>query len=452
MARHPKRMMVISFDAAGSADLAYLQTLPHFKKVLSEAALCKHVNSVYPSLTYPAHTSIVTGRMPKNHGVVNNIKLQPGREKPDWIYQRKFIKSPTLYGEAKKKGMKTAGLLWPVIGRSGMDYYVPEIMVTRKWQNQILVNALNGPIGYQLELQRRFGHLRDGIRQPRLDDFITACTLHTIRKYNPDLFFLHLTDADSMRHEYGVCHEEVTKALFRHDKRLGQILEALEETGDMSETMIVLLGDHYQKDVNQAACVNHALWKAGLLEIKNDRIGSWKAVAQNCDGSCYVYLNPKLFRQKSAAKGQVVGQREAEEVRRCVREVIDSLAGREDFGIGRVFTGEEAGRLGADPGCFLMLEAKQGWYFSDDFKALVNVPDGIAGKERQEGCRVWGTHGFLPQGADYQTFFAMTGCGVRPGIVEEEMALWDEGATLAELLGVDLGETDGRVIRGMLEE
>ena len=38
--------------------------------------------------------------------------------------------------------MKTAGLLWPVIGRSGMDYYVPEIMVTRKWQNQILANAL----------------------------------------------------------------------------------------------------------------------------------------------------------------------------------------------------------------------------------------------------------------------------------------------------------------------
>ena len=79
MERRPKRVMVISFDAAGSADLAYLKTLPHFKRILSEAALCPHVNSVYPSLTYPAHTSIVTGRMPKNHGVVNNITLQPGR-------------------------------------------------------------------------------------------------------------------------------------------------------------------------------------------------------------------------------------------------------------------------------------------------------------------------------------------------------------------------------------
>lgn len=443
MERRPKRVMVISFDAAGSADLAYLKTLPHFKRILSEAALCPHVNSVYPSLTYPAHTSIVTGRMPKNHGVVNNIKLQPGRENPDWIYQRRYIKSQTLYGEAKKKGMKTAGLLWPVIGRSGMDYYVPEIMVTRKWQNQILANALNGPIGYQLELQRRFGHLRDGIRQPGLDDFITACALYTIRKYNPDLFFLHLTDADSMRHEYGVCHEEVTRALERHDKRLGQLLEALAETGDMSETTVVLLGDHYQKDVNKGACVNHALWKAGLLEEKNGRIRSWKAYAQNCDGSCYIYLNPKLSR-KGASAGQ-------EAVKRCVREVVVALAGREDFGIGRVFTGKEAGRLGADPDCLFMLEAKEGWYFADDFQTPVKMPDKTAkGAGRKESC-VWGTHGFLPQGEDYQTFFAMAGCCVRPGIVEQEIALWDEGATLAALLGVELGKMDGRVIDGMLE-
>lgn len=445
MERRPKRVMVISFDAAGSADLAYLKTLPHFKRILSEAALCPHVNSVYPSLTYPAHTSIVTGRMPKNHGVVNNIKLQPGRENPDWIYQRRYIKSQTLYGEAKKKGMKTAGLLWPVIGRSGMDYYVPEIMVTRKWQNQILANALNGPIGYQLELQRRFGHLRDGIRQPGLDDFITACALYTIRKYNPDLFFLHLTDADSMRHEYGVCHEEVTRALERHDKRLGQLLEALAETGDMSETTVVLLGDHYQKDVNKGACVNHALWKAGLLEEKNGRIRSWKAYAQNCDGSCYLYLNPKLSR-KGASAGQ-----EAEAVKRCVREAVVALAGREDFGIGRVFTGKEAGRLGADPDCLFMLEAKEGWYFADDFQTPVKLPDKTAkGAGRKESC-VWGTHGFLPQGEDYQTFFAMAGCCVRPGIVEQEIALWDEGATLAALLGVELGKMDGRVIDGMLE-
>lgn len=440
MRRHPKRVMVISFDAVGSADLAVLQTLPHFQKALENAALCRHVNSVYPSLTYPAHTSIMTGRMPKNHGVVNNVRLQPEREKPDWIYQRKEIKAPTLYSQARKKGMKTAGLLWPVIGRSGMDYYVPEIMVTRKWQNQILVNALNGPLGYQLGLQCRFGHLRSGISQPGLDDFITESALYTIRKYNPELFFLHLTDVDTMRHQYGVHHEEAARALERHDRRLGRILEALAETGEMEETTVVLLGDHYQKDVNRAACLNYALKKAGLLTVRNGRIRSWKAFAQNCDGSCYLYLNPKLYRKNAAAK------QEAQEVQRRVQDVVGRLAGREEFGIERVFTGKEAGRLGADPGCFLMLEAKEGWYFADDFDRLIKKP------EQAEGSRMWGTHGFLPQGEAYQTFFAMKGCGVCPGNVERDIALWDEGATLAALLDVDLGETDGQAVWEMLEE
>ncbi len=70
-----------------------------------------------------------------------------------------------------------------------MDYYVPEIMVTRKWQNQILMNATNGPLFYQLDLNKRFGQLRNGIAQPQLDNFIQACALDTIYKYNPQLFF-----------------------------------------------------------------------------------------------------------------------------------------------------------------------------------------------------------------------------------------------------------------------
>ena len=69
MKQIPKRVMIVSFDAVGAKDLEYLQTLPNFQRFFEQAALCSHVNSVCPSLTYPAHTSIVTGRMPKNHGI-----------------------------------------------------------------------------------------------------------------------------------------------------------------------------------------------------------------------------------------------------------------------------------------------------------------------------------------------------------------------------------------------
>lgn len=57
-----KRLIVISLDALGSTDFEMFSQLPNFKKFIDHAAFCRQVRSVYPSLTYPAHTTIVTGR------------------------------------------------------------------------------------------------------------------------------------------------------------------------------------------------------------------------------------------------------------------------------------------------------------------------------------------------------------------------------------------------------
>ncbi len=432
MGKIPKRVMIISFDAVGERDLAFMRTLPHFAAFFEQAALCPKVDSVYPSITYPAHTSIVTGRMPKNHGIINNTKLQPGRERADWVYQRKYIRGTTLYDEARKKGFRTAALLWPVVGRSKIDYYVPEVMVTRRWQTQILVNAINGPVGYQLDLNRRFGHLRDGIRQPALDNFIQASALYTIRKYNPDLFLLHLTDVDTNRHIYGVDHPKVKEALRRHDARLGEIMTALSETGNMDDTSVIILGDHYQKDVDKISFLNHALWKEGLLTIKDGKLKDWQAIAKTCDGSCYLYLKD--------------GKKASPALQKKVRELMERLLSEDNAGIGRIFSAGEAADRGADPSCFLMLEAKKGWYFLDGWEEPFQTV------KEEKGQKMRGNHGYLPEEEGYQTFFAAKGCGIRPGPVNRRIALWDEGVTLAALMGLDLGETDGSVINEILED
>jgi len=449
MAAIPKRVMIISFDAVGRKDLAYLRTLPNFKAFFEKGALCEHVKSVYPSITYPAHTSVITGRMPKNHGIINNTRLQPKRDRADWIYQRKYIKGTTLYDEAIKKGKTVAALLWPVVGKSKIPYCIPEVMVTRKWQNQILVNALNGPLFYQLDLNRRFGHLRSGIRQPQLDNFVHESALYTIRKYNPELFLLHFTDVDTNRHIYGVDHPKVQAALRRHDDRLGEILEALRETGSMEETTVILLGDHYQKDAQHIVYLNEVLRREGLLTYMPDKkntgsgstgdpgrpqksgIQSWQAVTKTCDGSCYVYLKE--------------GTQASEELKNRVQKLFEKLAGQPQYGIARVFSRQEAAALGADPDCFLMLEAQESYVFLDDcgqeFKEV----------SQEKHHTLHGTHGYLPEGEDYETFFAAAGCGIVPGSVSRQIALWDEGVTLAALMGLDLGDTDGQIIEEILK-
>ena len=248
--KKPHRMLVISWDAVGNQDLAALETLPHLRSLMERAACCRRVKSVCPSLTYPAHAAIVTGRNPSHTGIVNNIRFQPFRKEPDWFWQRRFIRGTTLYDQAEEAGLRTAALLWPVTAGAKITWNMPEIWARRFWQNQITESLFNGSIGYQIDLYRRFGRLLEGTKQPMLDNFVQASLLWTLSYYRPDLTLVHYTDVDAMRHQYGVDSREAQAALRRLDMRLGAVMGLLERQMELRNTNIILLGDHYQKNVN----------------------------------------------------------------------------------------------------------------------------------------------------------------------------------------------------------
>lgn len=421
--RKPHRMLVISWDAVGSEDLALLETLPHFKALLERSASCRHVKSVYPSLTYPAHTSIVTGRVPARHGVVNNLRLQPDRENPDWFWQRRFIKSPTLYDEAEKAGLRTAALLWPVTAGARISYNMPEIWANRPWENQILVSFLNGTPGYQLDLYRRYGHLMDGVRQPMLDHFVQAALLRTLRKYHPDLTLVHLTDVDSIRHEYGVNSPEAEEALRRQDMRLGETLGLIQRMGDWKTTNIILLGDHYQKNVDCVLYPNYYIAENGWAERSGERLLKWKVAAQNSDGSCYIYVKNRKDKKLML------------EVAGWLRQWKQTP----DSGVRAVYTGKQAWEKGADPRCAFMLEAEDGFYFKNGCTKPMEKAAPGNGVHK-------GAHGYDPNCSGYETFFLAAGPDFQPGAQIPEMYLTDEGPIMAKALGLELEDADGAII------
>lgn len=287
-----KRLIVVSLDALSSIDFDMFSKLPNFKKFIRHAACCRQVRSVYPSLTYPAHTSIVTGRTPAHHGIVNNILLQPERSSPDWYWQRNYIRGTTLYDEVLKQGKHVAALLWPVTAKSEITWNLPEIFANRRWTNQILTSAANGTVGYQLMLNHRFGRLRDGIRQPALDNFVHASLKYTLKTYRPDLTLVHFTDLDTQRHHYGVHSEEAAAAIKRHDERIGELMHLLHQNrmSVKRDTTVIILGDHSQLDVRNVILINKLLREQGYLKVQNGRVTEWKAYCQNCDGSAYIYI------------------------------------------------------------------------------------------------------------------------------------------------------------------
>jgi predicted AlkP superfamily pyrophosphatase or phosphodiesterase len=357
-----KHLIIISFDAVTSNDYEVLMGLSNFSHCMMEGSFVKKVNTVYPSLTYPAHTTIITGNYPKKHGIVNNTLIQPGKESPDWYWNRKHIKCKTLYDLAKENNLTVASLLWPVTAKAKIKYNMPEIFPNKKFESQVIVSLLNGSPYYQIELNSKFGKIRNGLKQPELDNFVLASAIYTLKTYKPNLTLIHFTDVDSMRHQYGTDSKEAMKALLRHDGRLGELLNALKEADIYKDSNIVLLGDHGFLDGNKMICLNSLLRKNNLITLDDKgKIKDWKAYMKSCDGSAYIYL--KDNKDKETLK--------------ILQKLIYPLKEKTTYGIEEILTGKDAGKLGADENCAFMLEACEGFYFVEDHDGdlIKNVND-----------------------------------------------------------------------------
>lgn len=434
MDRLTDHLIIISFDCLSSLDFPMLEELPHFQKLLKNGAYCQHVETIYPSVTYPCHTSIVTGNFPNRHGVINNTFLQPGALSPDWYWHRKHVKGTTLYDEAKKAGLKTAALLWPVTAQAKIDYNMPEIFANRTWHHQIPVSLWNGSPLFQLEMNFKFGKVRNGLRQPELDDFVLESTVHTIKTKKPNLLLVHFVDLDTQRHYHGFSSSKALAAVRRHDVRLGWIMKALKEARIYENSTIVALGDHSAFNHSKAVKPNVLLREHGLIQVNNyGKVIDWKAYCKSCDGSAYIYVKDMNDL----------------ETKKMVISLFETLAQDENNGIECVISGIEAALKGADGKALLMLEARKNYYITEYLSG--KFIDTITEKDVKEGRYTFASHGYSPQKDQYTTVLLATGKGIRSNAVIPSMRLVDEGPTFARLLGLDLGNTDGRIMEQLLK-
>ncbi len=419
------KLWIISFDNLAGDDLNDLSGLPNFKRYLDRAGYCKHVRTIYPSVTYPAHTTIVTGQYPVHHGITNNTLFQPERlGAEDWNWKSRRIRSKTLFDVAHEKGLVTASFLWPVMGGNRkIRYNMPEIFANRKWDNQIFTSLRNGSKLFQLWAFLRHGKEMDGIRQPALDRFLHHVVMDTAKFKQPDVMFIHYVDLDSTRHIYGHSAPEAKEALIRHDERLGEILDFIDE-----DTHLVVLGDHSSLDEHSAIYLNSWFRKEGLLTVREDgRLLAWEALCHTCDGSAYIHVKDKSRVPEIAAR-------------------LKAFSEAHDHCIQTIMNAAHASSLGAGSDAELMIEAKRGYYFLDEAmeeEAVYRIQEGDVGTKPHITLS---THGYSPEKSRYQTFFSVYGPKVRAGEVES-MRLIDDGPTIAYLMDGHLPEADGVVIK-----
>ena len=91
------KLIVISMDAMITEDIPFLEKHDVFKELLREAAMVREVRSIYPTLTYPCHSTMISGNLPDRHGITANSPLCPGVKPLPWNFYHDAMKCRDLF-------------------------------------------------------------------------------------------------------------------------------------------------------------------------------------------------------------------------------------------------------------------------------------------------------------------------------------------------------------------
>lgn len=406
---------------------------PMLQQLARDGAAAERVEGVFPTVTYPSHTTMITGVRPALHGVAYNALFDADGTTDDWYWYEEQIRTPTLWDLCREAGLTSASLGWPASVGAPVDWNLPEIWDPDDATLFLRVTAeASTPPGLLEEIEREAtGRLRletFTLYHHTRDDRAGDIASYLLETYRPNLLTVHLLTTDEFQHQDGRDSDRVRRAVAVADRAVAQIWETAERAGLLHRTAFVITGDHGHVNRHTRLAPNVWLRGVGLLE-RNDPAddggrGDWRAVFHTTGAAAFLHLKDP-------------GDEEALALVQLAFDRLDPAV-RSLF---RVVERDELDALGAAPGAALALALRPG----------IDVTGRLDGPavEATKGA----THGYLPDAHPHiYTGLLASGAGLHPGRRAAELRLVDVAPLVAELLGLELEGAEGLAPRGWLIE
>ena len=136
--------------------------IPTLRRLVQHGVHASGVRGVLPTVTYPSHTTMLTGVWPVKHGIYSNTTFDPdARNKGGWYWYSEDIRVPTLWEAANRSGYTVGSVSWPVsVSAKGVRYLIPEYWRAMTPDDIKLLRALSTP-GLMADLAKSAGTLHN---------------------------------------------------------------------------------------------------------------------------------------------------------------------------------------------------------------------------------------------------------------------------------------------------
>jgi predicted AlkP superfamily pyrophosphatase or phosphodiesterase len=416
----PPAVLMISIDGLRAdyvtrADQHGLK-IPALRRFVTEGAYAEGVQGVIPTVTYPSHTTLITGVWPAKHGIFANTIFEPLRTGPaNWYWYADDIRAPTLWDSAARAGWTTASIQWPASVGARVTWNIPEYWRGNAAEDTKLQRAVSTP-GLLAELEADLGPYPRGM-EAEDDEVRGRFAVRVLEKKRPALLTLHLLALDHVQHETAPFSAETFAALERLDAVVAKLRESAERLVP-GRAFVAIVSDHGFARINSQLNLFTALREAGLFSVDRGTITDWSALPWVSGGSAAIMLkNP-----------------DDTAVRAKVREVLDRLAADSANGIDRILDADALRTRGGVPTAAFVVGLKPGWRMS-------TTPRGPLLSKSQGG-----THGHLPDVPDLYASFFLVGPGVPVGRALGVIDMRDIAPTLARRVGLTLPSADGKIL------
>ena len=185
----------------------------------------------FPSVTFPNHYALITGKTPDHNGIVQNRMEDAARPgvtfsmspsvawDPFW-----WAQATPLWVSAEKQGIKAGTMFWP-----GSDYELQGVRPT-KWRL----------FDEELPSFARVDQLLGWLEAPLSE--------------RPKLLTLYFDIVDTAGHHYGPDAPETVSATAEVDAAIGRLVEGLHKRGLAAN--LVIVADHGMANVSEQRIIN----------------------------------------------------------------------------------------------------------------------------------------------------------------------------------------------------
>jgi predicted AlkP superfamily pyrophosphatase or phosphodiesterase len=394
--------------------------IPTLRGFVREGSYATGVRGVTPTVTYPSHTTLVTGVAPARHGIYANTTFDPlGKNLGGWYWYASAIRVPTLWDAAAKAGIRTASVNWPVTVGARITWDIPEYWRANTDEDRRLLAALATP--YLLDsLERALGPypaVSDASVEGDRRRGIFAARL--IESKRPGLTLVHLTALDHEEHDSGPFSPASLATLESLDSVVGGMVRAAGRASGET-AVIAIVSDHGFLPIDRELSLGVKLRRAGLLSFDSDtasKPSDWRAAMWTAGGSTAVMVRDTADTA----------------LRRRLGAMLDSLARDTANGIATILDADSLRALGGFPEAAYLVSLRRG------FASGTRTTGPLVAPSKQKG-----THGYLPDVPEMRASFFLVGTGVPAGRSLGEIDMRDVAPTLARLLGMQMARTEGR--------